>query len=164
MVHTLIVLKLKLALLCLARQQNKQGYKSDLTVMLRFTTADKGRKGTLTVDGVKIADITVPSEAKDAVNGFYNVEYAIPANLCVDKQGQAKEKFVVRLTASSTTFIPGLYYMRLMCSQTQAASLSAQVAGQPLNTDQAYYTLGGTRVSQPQKGIYVTQGKTVLVR
>ena len=93
---------------------NKKGVKDSLAVMLRFTTADKGRKGTLSVDGTKIADITVASTAKNAENGFYNVEYAIPAALAVDKDGNAKEQFVVRLTASASTLIPGLYYMRLM--------------------------------------------------
>ena len=93
---------------------NKKGVKDSLAVMLRFTTADNGRKGTLSVDGTKIADITVASSVKDAENGFYNVEYAIPAALAVDNDGNAKEKFVVRLTASSSTLIPGLYYMRLM--------------------------------------------------
>ena len=93
---------------------NKKGVKDSLSIMLRFTTADKGRKGTLTVDGTKIADITVAESAKNAENGFYNVEFPIPTALAVDKDGNAKEKFVVRLTASATTLIPGLYYMRLM--------------------------------------------------
>jgi len=93
---------------------NKTGQKERLAIMLRFTTADKGRKGTLTVDGVKIADITVASAAANEQNSFYNVEYPLPAELCTDKAGNAKEKFVVRLTASATTLIPGLYYMRLM--------------------------------------------------
>ena len=93
---------------------NPTGVKENLSIMLRFTTADKGRKGTLSVDGVNIADITVASSVKDAVNGFYNVEYPIPAELATNADGTAKEKFVVRLTASATTLIPGLYYMRLM--------------------------------------------------
>ena len=93
---------------------NKKGVKENLSIMLRFTTADKGRKGTLTVDGTKIADITVASSVKNADNGFYNVEFPIPAALAVDKNGNAKEKFEVRLTASASTMIPGLYYMRLM--------------------------------------------------
>ena len=93
---------------------NPTGVKDSLSIMLRFTTADKGRKGILTVDGVKIADITVAESVKGAVNGFYNVEFPIPAELAVDKNGKPKEKFVVRLTASPTTMIPGLYYVRLM--------------------------------------------------
>jgi len=93
---------------------NPTGVKDALSIMLRFTTADHGRKGTLTVDGRKIADITVASSVKNAENGFYNEEFPIPADLAVNADGTAKEKFVVRLTASSTTLIPGLYYMRLM--------------------------------------------------
>lgn len=101
---------------------NKEGVTSGLSVMLRFTTADAGRMGTLTVDGVKIADITVASSVKGAVNGFYNAEFPIPASLAVDAKGQAKEKFVVRLTASPTTPIPGLYYMRLMSGYEENAN------------------------------------------
>ena len=93
---------------------NPTGVKEGLSIMLRFTTADQGRMGTLSVDGVKIADITVASSVKGAVNGFYNVEFPIPAELAVNPDGSAKEKFVVRLTASAKTLIPGLYYMRLM--------------------------------------------------
>jgi len=93
---------------------NPEGFKDNLSIMLRFTTADKGRKGTLSVDGVNIASITVAESAKNSDNGFYNVEYAIPAELAVDSEGQPKAKFVIRLTASSTTMMPGLYYMRLM--------------------------------------------------
>ena len=93
---------------------NPAGVKEGLSVMLRFTTADKGRQGTLAVDGVKIADITVEASVKGAVNGFYNVEFPIPDNLATNADGTPKEKFVVRLTASATTPIPGLYYMRLM--------------------------------------------------
>ena len=100
---------------------NKNGMTDGLSIMLRFTTADSGRKGTLTVDGTKIADITVASSAKNAVNGFYNVEFPIPASLAVNSDGSAKEKFVVRLTASSSTMMPGLYYMRLMSGYEENA-------------------------------------------
>ncbi len=94
---------------------NKTGVKDSLAIMLRFTTADAGRKGTLTVDGVKIADVTVlKTVANDEGNGFYNVEYPIPAALVCDSEGNVKREFKVRLTASSTTMMPGLYYMRLM--------------------------------------------------
>ena len=104
---------------------NPTGVKDSLSIMLRFTTADKGRKGTLTVDGVKIADITVAESVKGAVNGFYNVEFPIPAELAVGKNGKAKEKFVVRLTASSSTMIPGLYYVRLMKGYDASAANGA---------------------------------------
>ena len=109
---------------------NPDGIKEGLSIMLRFTTADKGRKGTLTVDGTKIADITVAETVKNAVNGFYNVEFPIPAELAVNADGSAKDKFVVRLTASASTLIPGLYYMRLMKDYEENADQYRFVANQ----------------------------------
>jgi hypothetical protein len=94
----------------------------NLSVMCRFTTADQGRKATLLVDGTKIADITIPSTVKRAVNGFYNIEYPIPANLIKDAQGQVKTRFVVRLSASAGTLNPGLYYLRLMKDYSATAN------------------------------------------
>ncbi len=99
---------------------NTQAVSEGLAVMLRFTTADKGRMATLTVDGTAIADITIPAQAKGSVNGFYNAEYPIPASLITDGNGKVKEKFVVRLTASSSTPNPGLYYLRLMSGYVAA--------------------------------------------
>jgi hypothetical protein len=109
---------------------NPTGVKDSLSIMLRFTTADKGRMGTLTVDGTKIADITVAASVKNAVNGFYNVEFPIPAKLAVNADGTAKEKFVVRLTASASTLIPGLYYIRLMKSYVENPDAYRFVAGE----------------------------------
>lgn len=97
---------------------NPGGVKDSLSILCRFTTADAGRMGTLTVDGVKIADITIPKTVKGSVGGFYNVEYPIPASLAVDTQGRVKSKFVVRLTASAATLCPGIYYLRLMRGYT----------------------------------------------
>jgi hypothetical protein len=89
---------------------NNSGVGENLSVMFRFNLADRGRQATLTIDGQKVADITIPTAFKGSdVNGFYNVEYAIPADLA-----KGKTKFVVRLTASSTTLCPGVYYVRLM--------------------------------------------------
>ncbi len=94
---------------------NGEGVAENLSVMCRFTTADQGRKATLSVNGQKIADVSIPSSVKNAEsNGFYNIEYPIPAELCRDANGQATTKFVVRLAATAGTMNPGLYYLRLM--------------------------------------------------
>ena len=86
-----------------------------LSVMFRFNLADHGRKATLTVDGQQVADITIPTSAKGSdANGFYNIEFPLSDALIRDAQGQVKKQFVVRLTASSTTLCPGIYYVRLM--------------------------------------------------
>ncbi|MBP5712031.1 MAG: glycoside hydrolase family 127 protein, partial [Prevotella sp.] len=51
---------------------NNEGIKEKLSVLCRFTTADKGRMATLYVDGTAIADITIPSSYAGAEsNGFY---------------------------------------------------------------------------------------------
>ncbi len=93
---------------------NTAGKTDSLSVLCRFTTADHGRKASLLVDGEKIADITIPTTYKDAVNGFFNVEFPIPVSLMTDAAGKAKPKFTVRLSASEGTLLPGLYYLRLM--------------------------------------------------
>ena len=59
--------------------------------------------------------LTIPSSAKGSdANGFYNIEYPLPANLITDSNGNVKTKFVVRLTASPNTLCPGIYYVRLL--------------------------------------------------
>ncbi len=89
---------------------NNSDVKEDLSVMLRFNLADRGRMGTLTINGRKVADITIPATAKGSdSNGFYNAEYAIPADMA-----KSSNKFVVRLTASANTLCPGIYYVRLL--------------------------------------------------
>jgi hypothetical protein len=93
---------------------NPDGVGDSLSILCRFTTADQGRKATLLVDGKKIADIVIPSSVRNSDNGFYHVEYPIPASLVTDAKGNVKTKFVVRLAASGGTPDPGLYYLRLM--------------------------------------------------
>ncbi len=93
---------------------NKVKAAKGLAVMCRFTTADKGRKAVLTVDGKKVADITIPEREQGAVNGFYNVAYPIPADLLKDAGGMTKTQFVVRLSATAGTVNPGLYFLRLV--------------------------------------------------
>lgn len=98
---------------------NTTKQKDALNIMCRFTTADKGRKGTITIDGTKIADITVPEVAPTQEStGFYNVEYKIPASLLVNGDGTVKESLTFRITASSSTMCPGLYYVRLLTPAT----------------------------------------------
>ena len=110
---------------------NPEGIKDSLSIMCRFTTADQGRKATLTLDGKLVADITIPSSVKGAdANGFYNIEYPIPSEMAIDANGNAKTKFVVRLTASSTTLCPGLYYMRLMRGYDESAGSYRFVASE----------------------------------
>ena len=94
---------------------NPEGLTTGLAIMLRLTTADKGRMGYVTVDGTKIADITVAASYKGQDSkGFYNLELPIPEALMKNADGTAKAEITFRLTASATTLIPGLYYVRLV--------------------------------------------------
>ena len=93
---------------------NNKGQADHLSLLLRFTTADRGRKAVLMVDGEKMADIEIPAKVEKAENGFFNVEYPIPASLLTDGQGHTKSQFTVRLAATEGTLNPGLYYLRLV--------------------------------------------------
>ena len=94
--------------------ENNEGAKTLVSLMLRFTTADRGRVGTIYIDNVKSADVTIPSNVKNSENGFYNVEYRIPDELLVDSKGNVKQKLTFKFVASGNTPIPGLYYLRLL--------------------------------------------------
>ena len=100
---------------------NADGEDQGLAILCRFTTADKGRRAALLVDGQQIADITIPASVPRSDNGFYNVEYPIPADLVRDGQGRVKTQFVVRLAATGGTLNPGLYGLRLMKGYDPAA-------------------------------------------
>ena len=94
---------------------NPEGLTEGLAIMLRLTTADRGRQGYVTIDGTKIADVTVASSFKGQdARGFYNLELPIPAELMKNADGSPKSEITFRLTASASTFIPGLYYVRLV--------------------------------------------------
>ena len=98
---------------------NPEGITEGVAVMLRLTTADKGRQGVLSVDGTKIADVTVAGSVKTQDSkGFYNAEYPVPTVLLLNPDGTPKSELTIRLTASATTRIPGLYYLRLVKGYT----------------------------------------------
>ena len=130
---------------------NYSGVEENLSVMFRFNLADRGRKAVLTIDGEKIADITIPTSFKGSdSNGFYNVEYAIPAALA-----KGKTQFVVRLTASSSTLCPGVYYVRLMKNYNAEAN-----AYQFRCTD---WTTGDANRVQASRFTYDTENNTITV-
>lgn len=93
---------------------NKDAISDSLAIMCRFTTADRGRTATLTIDGAKIAEITIPGRVRNSENGFYNIEFPIPSELMKDSKGNIKTSYKVRLSATGSTPNPGLYYLRLV--------------------------------------------------
>ena len=95
--------------------ENKEGESTNVSIMLRLITADNGRAMSIYIDDEKIADFTVPSSYKGAdENGFFNVEFRIPDALLKDADGNVKQKLTFKAVASSSTLLPGLYYLRLL--------------------------------------------------
>ena len=135
---------------------NKDGISEGLAIMCRFTTADRGRVATLTVDGKKIADITIPEKVKKSENGFYNIEYPIPAELIKDSKGNVKTKFKVRLSATGSTPNPGLYYLRLVSGYVENAD-----AYQFHATD---WTTGDANRVAASKFTYDTEHNTITIK
>ena len=95
--------------------ENK-GLETDLTLMLRFITSDRGRTANIYLDDEKLGDITIQPRMQGAdEQGFFNVEYAIPDDLLIDPQtGNIKPQLTFRIVASPNTMCPGLYYLRLL--------------------------------------------------
>jgi hypothetical protein len=95
--------------------ENTEGIKTNVSLMLRFITSDRGRVADIYIDGQKIGDITVQQRVKGAdEQGFFNVEYRIPDELLVDSKGKVKQKLTFKIVASPNTMCPGLYYLRLL--------------------------------------------------
>lgn len=83
--------------------------------MCRFTTADRGRKGTISINGVRLTEVTVAEKADKAdANGFYNLEIPLDSQMLKDDNGSARQKLTFRFEASGSTRLPGLYYLRLL--------------------------------------------------
>lgn len=94
---------------------NTSGRTDSISLMLRLTTADKNRAATIYIDGTELTSFTVLSSASTADDyGFYNQEFPIPAALLTNADGTVKEQITVRIVASSSTLLPGLYYLRLL--------------------------------------------------
>lgn len=93
---------------------NDQPLARNLSLMLRYTTADQGRKCDILVNSKLLQTYTIPSNVRGAnSNGFYNLEIPL-GEMAYDEQGNALNKFIIRLEANKGTMMPGLYYIRLM--------------------------------------------------
>lgn len=99
---------------------NSQKLTQGLYLYLRFTTNDAGRSAIVTIDGKQLCELYVPKDIKGKNNsGMYDVEYPIPAELMVNADGTPKTSITVRMTATGTASIPGIFYMRLLNATVQ---------------------------------------------
>lgn len=93
---------------------NKEPEAKDLALILRYTTADQGRKCSVYVNGTLLQTYTVPKTTLQADgNGFFNAELPL-GSLAFDADGKTRSTYIVRIVASGTTLNPGLYYIRLV--------------------------------------------------
>jgi hypothetical protein len=89
--------------------ENNAEKRDSVSLLVRYTTADKNRVCSIYINNVLLTDVQVASSAKNADDkGFYEVEYPIPASLLTGNE------VTVRFVASGSTPLPGLYYIRLM--------------------------------------------------
>ena len=93
---------------------NTKNIQSGLSVMCRFTTADRGRVGSIYIDGRKLETFRIPPRYNPSENGFYNVETPIPDELLKDSKGNLKSRLVFQLKAEDNSICPGLYLVRLL--------------------------------------------------
>lgn len=86
----------------------------DLSLMCRFSTADKGRNGVILVEDKELMKIEIPATCDSADDqGFFQVELKIPKELLKDENQMVRKKVKFRLTAVEGS-IPRLFYLRLL--------------------------------------------------
>lgn len=113
-----------------------------LSIMCRFTLDDKGRKGTLWLDGVKLTDFTIGADMGNVDGSFVNYEILVPEDLIRDTNGEAKKQFTLKVQGNASTYFPSLYYLRLLRESNQ------KTGGTPFAAAQWALTGDAGRVSQ----------------
>jgi hypothetical protein len=80
-----------------------------MTLVVTYSNEVRGRRGScaVLVEGKKLGEQTVERRTPEQDVRFFDVEYAIPAELVKDKQ-----KVTVRFEASEGSVIPGVFGIR----------------------------------------------------
>ena len=95
---------------------NTSGKAEGLSLMLRFTTADRNRQMTIYMDNQPMTTFTLADKMTAADDmGFFNMELPIDPKLLTATDGKTpKETIKVKLAAEGNTPLPGCFYLRLM--------------------------------------------------
>lgn len=88
-----------------------KGVSDRLSLLCRYHSADAGRVCTIYINGKVFREIQLESRSAE---GFYNVEYPIPAEMVMDENGNVMDSITVKFEATGNTATPGLYYLRLL--------------------------------------------------
>lgn len=93
---------------------NNSGKTDDIYIMCRFSTADKGRKGIIFVEGKELMNIEIPATCDSAdYQGFFQVEFRIPKGLLMGEDKTVKRQVTFRLAAVGPS-TPRLFYLRML--------------------------------------------------
>lgn len=122
---------------------------------MTLTFDDDAKNGIIKVDNTTIATETLTG----GKNEFVNKEYTIPADLL-----EGKTQVRVKFQAKSGNTAGGVYYVRLLMSESEATAVSSPNFDMP-RADGHIYTLDGRRTdddfSRLSRGIYIVGGKKV---
>lgn len=92
-------------------QLETKGETENISLMCRYTAADKGRVCTIYIDGEEFQKVTLDPKS---ATGFFNVEYPISRSMLLKADGTPKDTITVKFEATGSTPTPGLYYLRLL--------------------------------------------------
>lgn len=95
---------------------NTTGTEKGLSLMMRYTTADRNRTATVYIDDKPLQQFTIPAKAENADDkGFFNMELLILPDMMLMPDGKTPKSSVrVRIAATGDTPLPGCYYIRLL--------------------------------------------------
>lgn len=88
-------------------QLNPQG-ETRLLLRVGYYSGDAGRRFTIAINGQTLAEVELTEQT--AVDGFYHIDYAIPANLLSD----SAQPFEVRFIANAQSIAGGIYQLQLL--------------------------------------------------
>lgn len=134
-----------------------KGRSEGMSLMVRYWGGDAGNRNfDILVDNTVVATESLTGGR----NEFVNIEYAVPSSLL-----EGKESVRVKFRARPGNIAGGVFYLRLLMSETAAGMGTVNTAGK--GKPKGIYTLGGVKVecadSLP-KGIYVVDGSLITLR
>lgn len=137
-------------------QMQTKGKTEGVTLMVRYWGGDAGNREFY----IKVDNTTIATESlTGGKNEFVNKEYAIPADLL-----EGKTQVRVKFQAKSGNTAGGVYYVRLLMSESEATAVSSPNFDTP-RADGHIYTLDGRRTDDDfcrlSRGIYIVGGKKV---
>ncbi len=110
----------------------------NLSLVLRYNVADKGRSCTIYVNDEKLCDYVVPESTQNQnEKGFYNLELPL-GDKAYDSDGKALSRFTVKIVATSWA-APGLYWIRLIKDGINVSETPTATNVEEVTNEGTYY-------------------------